>query len=426
MPEQQGRHNAGKGKPPRRPMRTGPRRAALDHRRKERRKKLTTRGTLGAVAATLLGVGLVLVVAREVRDPAPPTPAPSTTAIQDDAVTTLLVGTKQDEQGGDGRAVWLTLLTRDPDKETGSVIYIPAHTAVEVPGRGLQGLDDALKTGGLPLLLLTTENLLDVTIDQYLELSDADAGLVFDELGPLSVDVPAEVRVPVGPSQARILLGQGPQRLSSPFLVHLLYTVGVDGDDIELGSRHLAFWDAFFEGYEPEQIEAAFEASGGALAKSDVAPQKLASFFTALAAAEPAGRVLRVLPVTPLEVPNNRLYVTDEDEVRSFMDEVVGAVPGVEDEIRVQILNGNGVPGIGQQVAQRLVGRGYRVILSGNAPRLNYAKTLVIAYDSSPAGQALAQEARDLLGVGEVQVSAQEQGIVDLTIVVGKDFLRAP
>ena len=76
------------------------------------------------------------------------------------------------------------------------------------------------------------------------------------------------------------------------------------------------------------------------------------------------------------------------------------------------------------QVAERLVGEGFRVILSGNAPRLDYERTLVITYDGSAAGRALAEQARDLLGVGEVRVSRQEQGIVDLTIVVGKDFLR--
>jgi hypothetical protein len=87
-------------------------------------------------------------------------------------------------------------------------------------------------------------------------------------------------------------------------------------------------------------------------------------------------------------------------------------------------LNGNGVPGIGQEVSERLIGAGFRVVLTGNARRLNYRKTLVITYDSSPEGQALAERARDLIGVGEVQVSAQQQGIVDLTIVIGKDFLR--
>jgi NAD(P)-dependent dehydrogenase (short-subunit alcohol dehydrogenase family) len=95
------------------------------------------------------------------------------------------------------------------------------------------------------------------------------------------------------------------------------------------------------------------------------------------------------------------------------------------DEIEVQILNGNGVPGIGQEVAQRLIAHGFRVLLTGNAQRLDYKKTLIVTYDSSPQGQAMAERARELLGVGVVQVATQRQDIVDLTIVVGRDFLRA-
>jgi hypothetical protein len=94
-----------------------------------------------------------------------------------------------------------------------------------------------------------------------------------------------------------------------------------------------------------------------------------------------------------------------------------------QEEIRVQVLNGNGVPGIGQKVAEKHIGHGFRVILSGNARRLNYQKTLIVTYDRSAEGQALAERARELLRVGEVQVSAQQQGIVDLTIVIGEDFL---
>jgi hypothetical protein len=108
------------------------------------------------------------------------------------------------------------------------------------------------------------------------------------------------------------------------------------------------------------------------------------------------------------------------------MEQAVGTTLEGASDIRVQILNGNGVPGIGQQVAELLVGEGFRVILSGNAQRLDHQKTLIITYDSSAEGMASATRAQELLGVGEVQVSAQEQGIVDLTIVVGKDFPRAP
>jgi hypothetical protein len=108
------------------------------------------------------------------------------------------------------------------------------------------------------------------------------------------------------------------------------------------------------------------------------------------------------------------------------MEQAVGTTLEGNSDTRVQILNGNGIPGIGQDVAELLVGEGFRVILSGNAQRLDHKKTLIITYDPSEDGMAAADRAKELLGVGEVQVSAQEQGIVDLTIVVGKDFPRAP
>jgi polyisoprenyl-teichoic acid--peptidoglycan teichoic acid transferase len=108
----------------------------------------------------------------------------------------------------------------------------------------------------------------------------------------------------------------------------------------------------------------------------------------------------------------------------AFLDDVVGRREADVDLVRVQVLNGNGVPGIGQEVAERLVGSGFKVILSGNARRLDYEHTRIITYDSSAEGLTVAERARDLLTVGRVQVSAQQQGIVDLTIVVGMDFLE--
>ena len=52
-----------------------------------------------------------------------------------------------------------------------------------------------------------------------------------------------------------------------------------------------------------------------------------------------------------------------------------------------------------------------------------WKRTLIVTYDGSDEGQALAEQARRLLRVGRIQISAQQQGIVDLTIVVGEDFL---
>ncbi len=404
----------------------GPRRAALEQRKKRQRVRKVG-GLVAAALAALGGIAVAGVFVRNAVDAPEEKPAVSVAPPQRENLSrsTLFFGTKESSNGGRG-AVWMTLVTMDPDSDKASIVYIPAHTAVEVPGRGLQGVGEAYGSGGVPLLLVSTENLLGVKIDRYVELSDNDALVLFEALGPLTVDVPAEVRVPAGEDQARLIFVEGPQQLTPSLLVKLLYIVGIEGDDVELGSRHLAFWDQLLDEYDqPEELGTAIRTSGAALGESDATPEEHAEFLAALAELPAEDVTLTTLPVRPISAGDSELYATDAAELASFVDETIGLAGDAPAEVRVQVLNGNGVPGIGQEVGDELVGEGFRVILSGNARRLNYRETLIITYDNSEAGVALAERARELLGVGEVQVSAQQQGIVDLTIVVGKDFLRA-
>lgn len=404
------------------PDNLGPRSEALRSRRSHARRRRFTGGGLAAVLAGLIAAGGIAYLATD-REPSATDPDPRPTADQADPVfATLLFGTR--ETGGP--ALWMTLLAYDTETETGSIVYIPAHSAVEVPGRGLQGIGDAFATGGPPLLLVSTENLLGIEIDSYIELSDRDAFTLFEATGPVSVDVPEEVRVAAGKNQARLIFSEGPQRLGPSFLVDLLYIPGLDSDDIDLGARHAAFWDGLFDAFaeDPENLTAAVRSAGGALVESDAEAGDHARLLGVLAGLDGPERTITTLPVQQVSVGGSELYSVDPEEVASFLSDLLSGVGQPSDDVRVQVLNGNGVPGIGQEVAAVLIKAGYRVVLTGNAPRLNYQKTLVITYDGSPQGQALAERARKLIGVGEVQISGQSQGIVDLTIVIGKDFLR--
>lgn len=402
----------------------GPRREALRARRASTRRRLLSTGsilTVGAVLAVVGGVALFASNNPATNDDVQPIASPSE---RDTVTTTLVFGTRESES--DSEALWLTLVAYDRTEDRGAVIYIPAHAAVEVPGRGLQGVGSALASGGSPLLLVSTENLLGIEIDSYLELSDNDAELLFEAIGPVSVNVPEEVRVAVGRGRARLLFEAGLQRVSPRFLTKLLYVRGQDSDDVELGLRHTAFWDALFDSFaaEPQNLGAAVRSAGGALAESDTDPGQIAKLLTALAQLDSLDRTIAGLPVSQVSVGESELYSVDPEEVATFISDTIDVAAGTADQVRVQVLNGNGVPGIGQEVAERLVGAGFRVVLTGNARRLNYEKTLLITYDDTDADIAIAQRARRLLGVGEFQVSVQEQGIVDLTIVVGRDFLR--
>jgi hypothetical protein len=226
-----------------------------------------------------------------------------------------------------------------------------------------------------------------------------------------------------------VIFGEGLQVLPPERLQALLYTVGLEGDDLELGARHLAFWNALFEAFagDPENLVNAMNDAGGIMGDTEAAAEDNISLIETLVELPPEDRSLIPLPTTPLQVGDGGLYVVRKDEVTPFIADFIGSDDQQHEVTRVQILNGrNDAPGIGQEVAARLVQEGFNVILTGNAPRLDYKRTLLIVYDSSPEQQALAERARELLGVGRVQISTQDQGIVDLTIVVGKDFQRAP
>jgi hypothetical protein len=290
-------------------------------------------------------------------------------------------------------------------------------------------MGDALATGGLPLLLVSAESFFGIEIDHYLELPRSGAETLFAELGALTVDVPGEVAVAQGNDTRRLLLTEGIQELDSAGISDMLYTVGDGSDDVELGARHLAFWDSVLNGFTgpSEQLRAAFRnasAAADAAGNSGGADGDGLDLVKSLAALDGTDLTLAILPVRQVSVGGAELYATDVDEVAEFVSSTLPGVPVATDLSRVQVLNGNGSPGIGERVAQKLVGKGFRIELSGNADSFKYKETKVITYDPSLAGQALATKARDLLGVGEVQVSGQGQGSVDLTIIVGKDFLR--
>ncbi len=101
---------------------------------------------------------------------------------------------------------------------------------------------------------------------------------------------------------------------------------------------------------------------------------------------------------------------------RSFAAAFGVAEPEV---VPVIVLNGSGVPGVGELVAERIVPGGFRIVVSENASNFDHEETLVVV--GSADDVALGDRVRDLLGTGGVSVSVSS-GIAPVTIVVGKDF----
>jgi hypothetical protein len=125
-----------------------------------------------------------------------------------------------------------------------------------------------------------------------------------------------------------------------------------------------------------------------------------------------------VVELLPTRISAGGQREPDYEQIAPTLTAVLGVPNRVV--VPVIILNGSGAPGVGEDVAKRILPDGFRVVISDNASTFDHDETLIVA--GSEHDRQIAEHVRDLLGVGQVAVSGPPSGIAQLTIVVGKDF----
>lgn len=321
---------------------------------------MTRRLTLLVLAAVLATAGTgALLVARE-RARTTEEPAPAATA----GLALLVVRTDEGP---------LPVVVGSTGFDTTGALVVPPATLVVVPGQGESTVGDALE---LPPREAATavSNLLGVWIDDYATLDAAGLAAIVEEGG--GVDIGGDAAT--GQDVADLLV----QPEAGGVAALQIVLEAMFAAELEWTTTDLA------DAERPGSIVDALSAAAG-------------SEVPILQTDEVAAGVFRASPE----------QVTD-GVVDAFGGPATAAVP-------VIVLNGNGIPGIGEAVAEAILPGGFRVAVSQNASDFDHAETLIVV--GSPDDVALAERVRDLLGVGSVSVSVGS-GIAPVTVVVGKDF----
>jgi polyisoprenyl-teichoic acid--peptidoglycan teichoic acid transferase len=371
-------------------------------RRRKERKRSTGRsvGRVLAVLATVAVVAaLVWVIVDLVRDDDGGPVAGGSGQDGDDAVgesagPSLIVLTD-----ADGDPYGVTVLV--PSAST--ILHVPPGTLVEVPSLGLTSLRDATRDGGVDLLRHSLENTIGVTFAAAVTLGPTELASAVSSVPPLTIDLDEPVEERSASGRVNVVLPAGEQTLEPDDAVAFLSIVG-SGTSLDRLVRHQAFWTSYLsvigddapDAFGP--VAAAVESLAGARVRHSVLPVEAVSGV--------AG--------------DDELYQIDDDGLSTM----VKTLFGVElERIRVQVLNGVGEPGVAQRVQPLLVDVGGSVTLSGNADRFDYATTQVVYYDDET--REAAEAIRDALGVGELVKSLTGLDVVDVTVVVGADFVTA-
>lgn len=396
-------------------------------RRSRRRRSLF--GTTGYVLVTLVVAALLVVAFERFSGGGDGEPDPSETLAaepQQDAQRALVFVTF-DEADPRGDAQLITIVAHDRVTDEASILFVPTTMVADVPGHGLLPIGRAFAFGKGPLLDATLDNLLGIDLDHVVAVSQQGWSSLFTRVGGLSVDLPERLVAGSGEGGSTVRFQPGEQFLDGPRLAELL--TFVQPDETQLGQLPraqlviTALLDALQE--EPSRLDAVFQ-DGAPMLDTVADADDVRSLFEALAAASVESElVVRTLPVTPIGSGEEDSYRPDTERIERIIDErFSGSVPvGSEDVGRsLQILNGHGAPGIGGEVAQQLLPHGFRVVLTGNADTFDHDETRVLVYDDSPEQLAIAQEIVEILGVGRVERSLAPQSVVDITIVVGRDF----
>jgi hypothetical protein len=315
-------------------------------------------------ALTLLGVLMVVVTSVLVatRDRPPATVRPQAPEVS--GLTLLVVN----GEAGPLAAVVGTTGFGEP-----GALVLPAQVRVTVPGQGEATIGEALELD--PRQAATAAaNLLGVWVDHHARIGPERLAALVDRAGGISMGGQART----GAEVVALLEEPGPGReraleavLDGLFASEVRWTAVdlIDADD-------------------PQAVTQTMNAVAGAGA-------------VLLPAEEAASGIFQSSP----EIVSAAL-------VQAFGGPRAPAVP-------VIVLNGNGIPGIGEAVAQRILPGGFRVAISENASSFDHDETLVVVGSSNDVD--LAERVRDLLGVGSVSVSVGS-GIAPVTVVVGKDF----
>lgn len=305
----------------------------------------------------------------------------------------------------DGRAAWITAVVPAASGKGGSLLLIPPGTMAEIPSLGLEPLGLALSAGGADRLVSATENLLGATLGSAVVVDDAQLTELAAAAGALTVDIGGRVEQVQPTGRVTVLYEPGPNRVEPADVGHLFSARG-RGTDLSRLARHGAYWEAWLERIRREPPE----------------PAPTSAAYKALSAVAAGTARVSVLPVQAAGTldGDDEAYQVDKAAVGRVVASVFAGRPAAGNRPRVQVLNGTGELELAQKVAKRLIPAGMQIVLTGNANPLGQRETQVIYYD--PAKRPAAEKVRQALGVGVLVHNRNRADVVDVTVIVGKDF----
>ncbi len=309
------------------------------------------------------------------------------------------------------------------------LLSIPRDTRVQIPGDGNDRINSAYAIGGPHLSETVVQNLIQIPIDYYVRIKEEGLKHLVDAIGGIDVDVEKNMDYDDRWGNLHIHLKKGFQHLNgekSAEYSRFRHDETGDYGRIERQQKVVKaiqkrFTDPAVLADIPKIVQ---------VAKDNVETDLKFTQLFALASIFKSTRIASVqtftLPTIPKDYLEGRYWVSyvdlDPGQAQKTLGEFTLPEPTASSNanpslLRVEVLNGSGIPGKAQEVAERLRNKGFLVARVGNADRFDYTETEIVDHTGQGEGESVAK----VLQRGSTLSVPQDPRQVDITVIVGRD-----
>lgn len=330
----------------------------------------------------------------------------------------------------------ILIINYDPLNKKINILSIPRDTYYPRPGFNApeeKKINAAFSEEKIDGLKNAVENLLNIKIDNYVILNYEGFKKIIDTIGGVEVDVPFNMKYDDNSANPplHIDLKKGRQVLDGEKAIQFIrYRHGyVDGDLGRIKAQH-----QFLEALLKKILQPSILSKVPSLAitisqylKTDLSASEITQYAYQFIKDKPSTIDAIALPGEGGYEGNTSYFFVDSIKTQEivkelFIDEVsnstISTTSLLENKnIKIEILNGAGIPGLATKYAEILKNEGFNVVKIGNVVGMTFNSSRVYARTDEEKAKKVAKA----LFITNVEKDISPDVKVDVTVILGKD-----
>ncbi|MGH2332018.1 LCP family protein [Thermoanaerobacter mathranii] len=330
----------------------------------------------------------------------------------------------------------ILIINYDPLNKKINILSIPRDTYYPRPGFNApeeKKINAAFSEEKIDGLKNAVENLLNIKIDNYVILNYEGFKKIIDTIGGVEVDVPFNMKYDDNSANPplHIDLKKGRQVLDGEKAIQFIrYRHGyVDGDLGRIKAQH-----QFLEALLKKILQPSILPKVPSLAitisqylKTDLSASEITQYAYQFIKDKPSTIDAIALPGEGGYEGNTSYFFVDSIKTQEivkelFIDEVsnsnISTTSLLENKnIKIEILNGAGIPGLATKYAEILKNEGFNVVKIGNVVGMTFNSSRVYARTDEEKAKKVAKA----LFITNVEKDISPDVKVDVTVILGKD-----